>query len=352
MSISYGPMLIGVMLNCTLFGIMIMQVFIYYQAYPNDAKWMKIFVTYLATAETVNTACDMYLVYQPLIQQFAKVEAESSPLIYQNLDLHFSIYAVLAAYILIILTGVPQVLISTPVQMFMGWRIVVITQSRKIPLVIALFSIVSLAGGIWVGVQVIVFKFFSRKDSFEFNLPGVIWFVAAAVTDVIITVALVYSLHKRNTGIKKTSSVLNRIIRLTIQTGMVTTITSLLDMFLFTLSPKTAVSFVWDFSVSKLYTNALLSTLNARAGWSHLNEQAGDENVLFGSTIVNSVGSRPNRSTGPGLQGASRGTANLPSNNLNAYQLKSQPGGISINVGPQIHSSFDEHFSHKQHGAL
>jgi hypothetical protein len=335
----YGPMLIGVMLNCVLFGIMVMQLFIYYQTYPKDGLWLKLFVAYLAIAETVNTACDMYLVYQPLIQRFAKIEAvEFFPIM-------------LAA------SPIVTVLISTPVQMFMAWRIVVITQSKKIPFVIAVFSIVSLAGGIWVGVQVVVFKLFSKKDSFQFNLPGVIWFVAAAVADVLITVTLVYSLRQRKTGHKKTSSLINRIIKLTIQTGLVTTITALLDLFLFTLSPKTAVSFVWDFSVSKLYTNALLSTLNARAGWNHLNEQAGDENVLFGSTIVNSsgIGTGADKSLGTigTFQAASRGTTTFGSG-YNSYELKSQTGQMTINVESQSHhdNSFDDTTAYKRNEAL
>lgn len=45
-------------------------------------------------------------------------------------------------------------------------------------------------------------------------------------------------------------------------------------------------NFIWDFSLSKLYTNALLSTLNARVGWSHLNANGQNpDNVLFGTEI-------------------------------------------------------------------
>ncbi|KAJ3567900.1 hypothetical protein NP233_g6066 [Leucocoprinus birnbaumii] len=306
----YGPMLIGVMLNCILFG-----------TYPKDGLWMKVFVVYLGITETINTACDMYLVYQPLIQQFAKVEA-------------ITVFPMMLAASPIVTTRA-KVSISTPVQMFMAWRIVIITQSRKVPLVIALFSTISFAGAIWVGVNVATLRLFSKKDTFGFNLPGVI------------------CLRQRNTGIKRTSSVINRIIKLTIQTGLVTTITALLDLFLFTLSPTTAVSFVWDFSVSKLYTNAFLSTLNARAGWNHLNEQAGDENVLFGSTIANTLTSYVAKSTGNTSSVGSRGVAPL-SSSYNSYALKPLPGGVSINVESQTHrSSFeDQDSSQKQFRSL
>lgn len=41
-------------------------------------------------------------------------------------------------------------------------------------------------------------------------------------------------------------------------------------------------NFVWDFALSKLYTNALISTLNARAGWGTLTDRGSGHNVLFG----------------------------------------------------------------------
>ena len=40
-------------------------------------------------------------------------------------------------------------------------------------------------------------------------------------------------------------------------------------------------NFAFDFPLSKLYTNALLSTLNARKGWT-IHDDTEEENVLFG----------------------------------------------------------------------
>ncbi|KAF9254156.1 hypothetical protein L218DRAFT_588446 [Marasmius fiardii PR-910] len=261
----YGAMLVGVFLNCILFGIMVMQAFIYYQTYPSDRKWLKIFVAYLLLVETANTACNMYLIYEPLIQRFGQIEAL---LLFPKM---------LSAAALI------PVMISTPVQMFMAWRIKVITGTYSMGIVICFFSLISMAGAITVAANVVILKTFAMKNTFRFNLPGVMWFVASAIADVLITVALVFTLNRRRTGLSRTTSAINRIIRLTIQTGLVTMVFALLDLFLFTLSPKTAVSFVFDFCISKLYTNALLSSLNARAGWNHLNN-GDDDNVLFGDT--------------------------------------------------------------------
>jgi hypothetical protein len=309
----YGTMLVGVFLNCILFGIMVMQCFIYYQTYTADRLWLRLFVAYLALAETANTACDMYLVYQPLVQQFGKIEAVT-----------FFPKTLSAAAIV-------TVLISTPVQLFMGWRISVITGSRKISFLIALFSLVAFAGGVWVTVNVIVLKTFDKKDTFQFNLPGVMWFIASAVTDILITFTLVFTLSRRKTGHSRTTNAVNRIIRLTIQTGLVTMVFALLDLLLFTLNSKTAISFVFDFSVSKLYTNALLSTLNARAGWSNLNN-VDEDNVLFGTTA--------NYTSGQISSSVIRKTGTNGGTTLgDRYELKApKSGDVSISVDTRVHS--------------
>lgn len=50
-------------------------------------------------------------------------------------------------------------------------------------------------------------------------------------------------------------------------------------------------NFVWDFALSKLYTNSLLSTLNARVGWNNVNGVENDtNNVLFGSETAVPLG--------------------------------------------------------------
>ncbi|KAF9265164.1 hypothetical protein L218DRAFT_159551 [Marasmius fiardii PR-910] len=312
----FGCMLIGVFLNCILFGIMVMQAFIYYQSYPADRKWLKLFVAYLCLAETANTACNMYVVYEPLITRFGQIEAiELFPKLLSS-------------------QAIVTVLISTPVQIFMAWRISVITGTLLITLVICLFSLMSFAGGVWLFATVIILKIFANKDTFQFNLPGVFWFVSSAIADILITVTLVYTLSRRRkvgqafgyTTI--TTSAINRIIRLTIQTGLITMVFALVDLLLFTLDSKTAISFVFDFSISKLYTNALLSSLNARAGWNKLN--IGDnDNVLFGtsSAVLFTHGTQTAGTHSTFTTGSQIGT-----------QKDNYAGKVAINVDTQVHT--------------
>ena len=43
-------------------------------------------------------------------------------------------------------------------------------------------------------------------------------------------------------------------------------------------------NYIWDFALSKLYSNSLLSTLNARGGWR--TTFTNRDNVLFGTTAT------------------------------------------------------------------
>ncbi|KAK1235645.1 hypothetical protein PQX77_001130 [Marasmius sp. AFHP31] len=109
------------------------------------------------------------------------------------------------------ITQCSQGLIAAPVQLFMAWRIKIISGSRLLALAISILSLCSLAGGIWVGVAV------SQKPNWQdFELfkaaPGT-WLVTAAAADVLIAASLVYFLMKRKTPFVSTNDQIDRIVR-------------------------------------------------------------------------------------------------------------------------------------------
>ncbi|KAF8825473.1 hypothetical protein HHX47_DHR6000153 [Lentinula edodes] len=55
LSLIFGPMLVGVFLNCILYGVLAVQTFIYFQTYKKDNPRIKAFVWYLYILETLNT---------------------------------------------------------------------------------------------------------------------------------------------------------------------------------------------------------------------------------------------------------------------------------------------------------
>jgi hypothetical protein len=242
--LQYGPMLLGVFMNMILYGVLILQTYHYYLTYPKDKIWIKFLVLYLFIVESVNTGCDMYIIYQPLIERFGLPEATK----------YFP--TLFAA------EPITIVAVSTPIQLFLAWRVWLFTKSKILPVIISIFSLVSLAGGIWTTYGVIHVRLFIRKP--ELHTPALIWFLTACAADVLITVVLVIALNKKKTGFVATDDVISKIIRMTVQTGLLTTVFALGDVIFFMTLPHTALNFIWDLALSKLYTNCLLSTLNAR----------------------------------------------------------------------------------------
>ncbi|KAJ7694358.1 hypothetical protein B0H17DRAFT_1329994 [Mycena rosella] len=262
----FGPLLIGVLLNTLLYGIMLIQAFIYYQRYNSDRAWFRYLVLYLVIAETANWICDIGLIYEPLIIRYATAEAlTTSPLLLRA-------------------DGILTVLISTPVQLFIAWRVRVITRSAILPAVISILAIVSLGGGISVTAVVSMHPDYASFPSFKAEVTT--WLVSTSACDVFLTSSLVYSLvciWIRKTRVVATDSYINKIIRLTVQTGLITAAAACLDLALFIALSNTTLNFMSDFPLSKLYTNSLISTLNARA-WREDTSDYNAPNVLFEQT--------------------------------------------------------------------
>ncbi|KAJ7232637.1 hypothetical protein B0H12DRAFT_1328032 [Mycena haematopus] len=199
---------------------------------------------YLVVIETVDWVCDIGLIYEPLIIRYGQPETLIiSPLLLRT-------------------DAILTVLISTPVQLFIAWRIQVVTHSYVLPGIIFILAIISFAGGIATTTIVTLHPAFASFINFRAEV--VTWLASSAACDVVLTASLVYSLWTKKTSVVATDSYINKLIRLSVQTGFITAAAAILDMIFFLAIPKTSFNFMFDFPLSKLYTNALISTLNAR----------------------------------------------------------------------------------------
>jgi hypothetical protein len=112
-----------------------------------------------------------------------------------------------------------QVLISTPVQLFIAWRIRVVTRSYVLPGFIALLAIISFGAlslylynlyslltrddcpGGGLATSLIVSLFPASEKITKFRTEIIIWLVSSTVCDVVLTVSLVASLVRPDSGV-------------------------------------------------------------------------------------------------------------------------------------------------------
>ncbi|KAJ7577208.1 hypothetical protein C8J56DRAFT_971316, partial [Mycena floridula] len=204
-----GPILVGVFFSTVLYGVNIVQMFTYHEnSSKRDSIWTRGLVLCLFLCITLKTAFNMVAIYQPLVQQFGHLHSE--------LPFYLRSEPVMIG------------IISTPVQLLMAWRIMVVTETRLWTCIIVAIAMLSFGASIFLTIQVSFKPNVSHVH--ELRAPALTWLVSSAVTDLIITGVLVYSLHVRKSGYNTSlDTYVNRIIRLTIQTGALTTIFALSD---------------------------------------------------------------------------------------------------------------------------
>ncbi|KAF7358002.1 hypothetical protein MVEN_00847200 [Mycena venus] len=229
----FGPMLIGVVLNMILYGAMFTQMVRYYQLYTHDSMWIRYFMLYLLLVETAGLIVEAGIIYEPLITQFGKeVAITISPKLLPG----DSILIVSCSLTFFTppnkrLHPCHQCIVSAPIQLFTAWRISVITQSLILPGIIALLSLGSFGAGI--AVSAIVSTNPEFQNFAHFTSEVTLWLVLSAVCDIVIAVGMTHALYTRKTGFSAVDGQINRIIRLTVETGALTAITALVDLMLF-----------------------------------------------------------------------------------------------------------------------
>ncbi|KAJ7575939.1 hypothetical protein C8J56DRAFT_974148 [Mycena floridula] len=233
----YGPMLVGVLFSTLLYGM-----FTYHETSSKkllyrDSIWTRGL-----------TAFSMISIYQPLVQQF-------------DIDL-----GNLHPQLPLCKPGRILGIISTSVQLLMAWRIMVVTETRLWTCIIVSIAMLSLGASMWTTIEGSLKPAFSQLA--EIRAAPIIGMLSSATADLIITGVLVYSLHVRKSGYNTSlDTYVNRIIRLTVQTGALTTIFSLSGALVFVILK--VFCFAWDMSLSNLYISTILSSLNARDSWTN-----------------------------------------------------------------------------------
>ncbi|KAK7051590.1 hypothetical protein VNI00_004569 [Paramarasmius palmivorus] len=157
-------------------------------------------------------------------------------------------------------------IVSGLVQAFFGWRVKVLTGSWALFIIIGFCSVAAFFMGIAAAIATGIIGSLSSPALQQPRITIIIWLVNSTLADIIITCTLVYHLQTHKTGFKSTDSHLDRIIRLTIQTGLVTTIWALTDLLVYLLLPD-GTHLIFNCVLPKLYTISLLSSLNSRGGW-------------------------------------------------------------------------------------
>lgn len=275
---TYGRTFIGLVVSAILFGVTVLQTFLYYRNYPKDSKLIKWMVAILWILDAAQLSLSTVTIYWYLVTNFNNPEALARTFWSMNVQTDCN--------------G----LIGLIVECFFARRVWLLSRNYILTGAIILLSCVHFALGI-----VFTIDSFLLPSANDFN--QLIWVTSAglgsaAAADLLIASSLCYYLLKSRTGFSRTDSLITTLTLYSLTTGLITGVIASLVVVTFAVVPA---DYIWEaffWLLGKFYVNSLLATLNSRDS---LREKASPKEGTFLHLSGVQVGTSATRGT-VGLQ--------------------------------------------------
>ncbi|KAF9456684.1 hypothetical protein BDZ94DRAFT_1275050 [Collybia nuda] len=240
-----GAIFVGVLMGAALWGISCMQTFEYFSNFPNDSLGSKVMIAALFILDTVHQIFMSHVLYTYLVTHF-----------FNPAYLNVVVWSLVAQVI-------ASAFIGFIVQSFFVYRIWILSQNN-IPIVAFVMMLVFAEFGLTTayfikGLSVTTFTELPRLLRLSQSVNAV-----AAAGDILIAASLIFILYRSKTGFSRSDSIVNQLILYSLNTGFLTSVCALLSLITITVYPATFLFITFYTPLSRLYTNSVLATLNAR----------------------------------------------------------------------------------------
>ncbi|PIL27160.1 hypothetical protein GSI_10301 [Ganoderma sinense ZZ0214-1] len=244
-----GPILVGALLSWMLLGISTVQLYIYHVSFPNDRRLIQAAVYVIYLLDIFQSIVAASQAWQFLVAGWGR-----------HINLEFPGWT---------FTALPIVssLVSLGVQTFYAWRVWQLGRWRVVPCIIILTALISAGAACAVAIRFAFTRSIASLHATSAFIPAILWLGAAAVADILIMSSMLYLLYavkQRTRPFERSEFVVNRLIKLTVETGSACAVSALVQLGLFSGMPRTNVHLVLALVLSKVYSNALMTSLNAR----------------------------------------------------------------------------------------
>ncbi|KAH9933278.1 hypothetical protein B0H21DRAFT_84284 [Amylocystis lapponica] len=251
-------------------GIVIAQLYLYMTRYPRDPLWIKLFVSWLFILDIASAVFTIWWLYYLFILNWGNFEV-------------FEVGNWIIATDPLLLG-----LLACSVQLFFARRVRILTKNIYLTLLICVFAVATLAGAIGGVAEFMIIKDFS--DFYKMKAVAIVWLLSGCLGDVLVTASLSCYLRKKKSGFQATDQLVDKIIRVTMQNGLLTSTVAAVDLILYLASPKPyhiAMSLV----LPRLYLNTVLSSLNSRDP-QNPNSSAEHSGIISANSNLRSLGAR------------------------------------------------------------
>ncbi|KAF7349004.1 hypothetical protein MVEN_01421500 [Mycena venus] len=241
-----GPELITYLAEWSLFSTLTVQLYLYYQAFPNDRLFAK---------------CLVYIVYAIHLVEIILVTLDA----FKTFGYGFGDISALASFgVSSIWSDIVPALVSFIVQSFYAFRLYLLCKSWIIPILIVTLSLAVSAFGFTTVAFVLEAGNVSLLGTKRISIFGGVWLGGSALIDILIAISMTYYLTTRDTGFRRTKVLVLKFVRLTIETGALTALVALTTLILFFTFPNKSYYTTLANIMPFIYANTMLVVLNSR----------------------------------------------------------------------------------------
>ncbi|KAJ7646197.1 hypothetical protein B0H17DRAFT_1215766 [Mycena rosella] len=242
-----GPWVLGAFLDCILLGVIFCQTMTFFRTRAPATsnlqqyyRWLVIAVVFLSMLKTAQL---MGVVWVQNVKEFA------------NPDVARTLVAVAWWQVSVpLMTGI----IGALVQSFYCLRFYMLSRNWMLCVPIVCAICLGLAGVCLSLAAILAGNTKAKVMWLLVHLVGVF------VADISITTGTIYSLQKRNSGLERTTELINRLLRLVFESAFPPTIMALMDLIMTqTLGSKLLWHLFINMALGKIYVVSLLYTLNS-----------------------------------------------------------------------------------------
>ncbi|KAI0065683.1 hypothetical protein BV25DRAFT_1821343 [Artomyces pyxidatus] len=275
-----APILLGTLFNWCLFGVLVVQVYVYSYYFPDDRRVIKGLVYTVLLFESLQTAFTGADIYYWFAEGFGDLFRLQDPYI-SPFDIPFM-----------------SALIAFIIQTFFCYRIWVLKKSLWwLCFIIIAVSLTQCVGGVAGGIRGHIYGRFSAAH--RSIVLVYLWLIGDAVAEFMIAVTMTYLLARsRRNEHRLSNHILSRLMRQTVETNVVSASIAILSLVMFVSAPNNGYYYCPTAVIGKIYSNTLLVTLNNRISLRDAAHRRMESTTSQGGSVsdtpaVNSSNSRP-----------------------------------------------------------
>ncbi|KAI9453626.1 hypothetical protein BJY52DRAFT_1396831 [Lactarius psammicola] len=241
-----APRMLGVLWNWTLYGVLIVQLYVYSYNFPEDRTLLKLLVYSVFLVETLQTALSGADMYYWFVSGFGNMDHLAS------------------AYVSAFDVPIIGSIVSLTVQFFFVYRIWILSgrSSWFLCLIICLSSTADAVAAFYGGIYTFVLgKFASGR---MLKILALTWLSGNALSDILIAGLMLYHLGRRRKDGYFSNHALSRVVRLTVETNVLTATVGIIALVTVAVFPDKTWFTCPMAILGKLYSNTLLVSLNNR----------------------------------------------------------------------------------------